>query len=1057
MKRQNRRTKGIVSLLSAAALAMSTFFSPVPSLAAENAASSEDIVADLVRDEAEAEYLSKVRREEEDFSDLAMVLKGDEVSIKSLENEVKTPETASPENIVEIEGNQPPEEDLISVNAVSYGENETPKNKEVSVNTISSDTGEASKSGAALNDEMGADGTISKNTADSMDVISIDAASMDSIAMDEAMLSEGVSLEKAGDLGSNEIENEGESSLSMNYQGEGWYVEEGNYDPGYFAFPEDTRYKLMDETYDLPAKYSSVEQDLVTGPKNQTNSSYCWAYTSASMAESSIIKYLGGDKEKTKVSAVKLVDQVFKPDGSNNLNYADPLGLISPDHSDPASANSTKKMANVMYSTFAMASWAGPVESDSEDQMFMLDNAHLENAYWIPINDVEAIKNAIQEFGSVGIGVRFPVAGGTSQEYGINSGGYKYYPVVETANHAVTLVGWDDSIPADRFANVVTGESPSSTGGFIAKNSYGTEWGNGGYFYISYEDCTFKADVSNVTSNRAVAFEFGDKGNYDNNYQYDGTVCNFYTALYSAYNVFKIAASNVEEIKAIGVALVDTGDYKASIYHMDSYSKAPQSQTLLEEVDFTVTYPGYLTIPLPEPMLVKKGEIIGVVIEKPNPENEDKLIPYDIFVDETGGYRNSIYFYNNTSTVSGQSFVKKEMNGNYYSTAGRNDGTFIKSAKPGYTPRIKLFTDDSKKSETNTSVHDAEITLKLSSYVESFYSENYKTVVNRPTVEVYSKGKFVSPGFYNKTFINDNRAGIASVVVQGDGYIFTGKISQNYKVISDKLKINQDVVVYGVGNVKWDASGNYVFPNMVVKYREKNIGSEMLLYEGKDYVVSYVSGNNTPNKKQFLYIYGRGSFEDKNNKGKKSEKKIKVGFKAVDGSMPMTDPLILVGVKYNGKYINEWSEIPYKDKAMSKPEVEVYDADKGTVLTDSNQYKVTFDGYKTRGAAKITIKGRGRKVGYTGRKVFHYDIEREDISDAKLSVTYPKDHNTYYAYTGKTIEAKIKVKLDGKTLPGSAYYVRYINNKEKSSDARAYIYGRGQYRGCAGYISFKIS
>ena len=49
--------------------------------------------------------------------------------------------------------------------------------------------------------------------------------------------------------------------------------------------------------------------------------------------------------------------------------------------------------------------------------------------------------------------------------------------------HAISIVGWDDNYSKDNFI-----VKPQNDGAFLCLNSWGTDWGNGGYFWISYED-----------------------------------------------------------------------------------------------------------------------------------------------------------------------------------------------------------------------------------------------------------------------------------------------------------------------------------------------------------------------------------------------------------------------------------------------------------------------------------------------------------------------------------------------------------------------------------------
>lgn len=54
-------------------------------------------------------------------------------------------------------------------------------------------------------------------------------------------------------------------------------------------------------------------------------------------------------------------------------------------------------------------------------------------------------------------------------------------------NHAVSIVGWDDNYPKENFATYY-GAAPAQDGAWIVQNSWGTDFGADGYFYMSYEE-----------------------------------------------------------------------------------------------------------------------------------------------------------------------------------------------------------------------------------------------------------------------------------------------------------------------------------------------------------------------------------------------------------------------------------------------------------------------------------------------------------------------------------------------------------------------------------------
>ena len=67
----------------------------------------------------------------------------------------------------------------------------------------------------------------------------------------------------------------------------------------------------------------------------------------------------------------------------------------------------------------------------------------------------------------------------------------------EFPDHAVSIIGWDDNFSKENFP---ISNRPTTDGAYLALNSWGNSWGDGGCFWISYEDTWVETSLKGVTS-----------------------------------------------------------------------------------------------------------------------------------------------------------------------------------------------------------------------------------------------------------------------------------------------------------------------------------------------------------------------------------------------------------------------------------------------------------------------------------------------------------------------------------------------------------------------------
>lgn len=345
----------------------------------------------------------------------------------------------------------------------------------------------------------------------------------------------------------------------------------------------------------LPARYNLAENGFVTDVKNQQDSGNCWAFAALASLETCVLK-ASNKTFNFSVENMKNLIEMYSAYGwkmeTNEGGYNGmPMGYL--------------------------ASWLGPVNAtldpfdDKGTLSPLLDSEmHIQNIYVLPARtsytDNDAIKEAILKYG--GLYASYYHSAGY-----LNSKTNAYYdPYTGNGNHAITVVGWDDNYSKNNFYT-----APAGDGAFIVKNSWGSSWGDNGYFYISYYDRVLFAVNKD---NQAFTYILNDTVRYTKNYQYDvaGMTDYLITGKKTVWYQNIYNATGNEVIAAVSTFFNTTVDYEISIYVNDVLQLTQNGRH---------EGSGYYTIPLKEYVPVAVGDIFKIVVKLANPQNGYAAVP----------------------------------------------------------------------------------------------------------------------------------------------------------------------------------------------------------------------------------------------------------------------------------------------------------------------------------------------------------------------------------------------------------------------------------------------
>ena len=468
----------------------------------------------------------------------------------------------------------------------------------------------------------------------------------------------------------------------------------------------------IDEIGSLPITYDIRDYGWVTPVKNQGSSGSCWTFASTAALESFLLKSEG-------------VEYDFSENNMKNI-----MGSYSVNGTDFGPNDGGNEVMILAYFT----RWDGainetddPYEPSSTRSPYNLTRVkYVQDVLLVPKRtsptDNDQIKWALMNYGALYTGIYWD----TSYEKGDS---YYYYGTYPYGNHAIAIVGWDDTYSASNFKY-----QPAGDGAFIIKNSWGESEGDGGYYYISYYDMVFAGRGSNEYFSAMAFTNAVETTYYKQNYYYDVYGNTFDAVGYkneTAWFANDFTATSDNPLKAVGFYSYGTSTYTANIY-VNNYLKYSQSGS--------VKGAGYHTVELDQMVNIYRGEQFRVAIKLTTPNCD-----YPIAIEN---YHSS--FTGNASAKAGQSFVSS--NGRSWedltTVSGYSKANVCLKAYTAYASNIEMI--------ANTNV--------------SYYSNGDQVEL---MVSLTNKGDLSSANLYSQL---DENVKIVSYVSTGGTFDVNSKI-----------------------------------------------------------------------------------------------------------------------------------------------------------------------------------------------------------------------------------------------------------------------------------------
>ena len=217
-----------------------------------------------------------------------------------------------------------------------------------------------------------------------------------------------------------------------------------------------------------PASYDLVALGKLSPIRDQSRYGTCWAFAALASLESSLLPGAANDFSENNMAQRSGFSLGYGGGGNGYmaaaylLRWAGPVtesaDPYAPSASSPNPSPENAPVGTHVHEFLELPSRGGATDNDDLKWAVMTYGAVYTSMYW----QSSAFRDASDAY---------------------------YFSGSSGPNHAVTLVGWDDGYPASRFAS-----PPAGPGAFLVRNSWGTSFGQGGYFWVSYHDTTIATD-----------------------------------------------------------------------------------------------------------------------------------------------------------------------------------------------------------------------------------------------------------------------------------------------------------------------------------------------------------------------------------------------------------------------------------------------------------------------------------------------------------------------------------------------------------------------------------